>query len=158
MSRAELARQQAELISALAGRRSPPDRFDARRVRIAAEALRDKRVRSIARVWPRLARAPEFPAALERHLREHPAPPPSGALGDGRALARAMAAEGWLPWEARLELAEIELRWRWTAAGRRLPRRAAVALAGRRWPPRAVVAVRLPLLGERWLPLPFTNT
>lgn len=157
MSRAELARRQAELVAALAGRRPPPEGFDERRVRIAAAALRAKRARAIGRVWPRLARTPGFEAALERHVAEHPAPPPSGALADGRAVARALAAEGRLPWEARLELLGVDLRWRWADDGRRLPRRVAVALAARRSPPGAVLAVRLPALGERWLHLLFTN-
>ena len=156
MSRAELARRQAELVSALAGRRPPPAGFDAARLRAAAVALRDKRARSIVRAWPRLARAPGFESALERHVRERPTPAASGAPGDGRAVARALAREGRLPWEARLELLGAELRWRWTADGSRRPRRAAAAVAWRRTPAELVLAVRLPRLGERWLRLPFT--
>jgi hypothetical protein len=156
VSRAELARRQAELVSALAGRRPPPDGFDARRLEIAAAALRDKRVRAIARAWPRLARTPDFAEAVERHVRSVPDPPPSGPLGDGRAVARALAASGGLPWEARLELLGADLRWRWLADGRRLPRRVGVAAAARRSPAELVLAVRLRALGERWLRLPFS--
>lgn len=153
--REELARRQAELVAALVDGAAAPAGFDAGRVDTLAGALRAKRARAIARTWPRLARAlgPEWPAALERHLRRRPAPPPSGGLGDGRELARALASEGGLPWEGRLELLGVELRNRWTADGRRQPRRTGVVLALSRRPPRLALAVRLPGLGERWLRL-----
>jgi hypothetical protein len=153
VSRAELARRQAELVAALTDGRPAPAGFDRRHLRSAAASLRGKRARAIARTWPRLARSlgPAFEAALERHVRERPAPHPSGALGDGRALARALAAEGGLPWEARLELLAVELRHRWPADGRRLHRRVGAAVAWRWRPATLVVAVRLPVAGERWL-------
>ena len=153
MSRESLARRQAELVSALMDGRPAPAGFDRHHLRAAAASLRSKRARAIARTWPRLARAlgPAFDAALERHVRERPSPHPSGALGDGRALARALAAEGGLPWEARLELLGVELRHRWPADGRRLPRRVGAALAWRPSPATLVAAVRLPVAGERWL-------
>jgi hypothetical protein len=156
VSRADLARRQAALLAALTGQRPAPAGFDAAHVRAATASLRGKRVRAIARTWPRLASelGPDLDAALERHLRERPTPHPSGALGDGRVLARALAAEGRLPWEARLELMGVELRYRWPADGRRLPRRAGATLAWSRSPARVVLAVRLPWLGERWLRLP----
>ncbi len=154
--REDLARRQAELVAALVAGRPAPAGFDAGRIRATAAALRSKRGRAIARTWPRLARAlgPEWPDVLGRHLRERPGPPPSGGLGDGRALARTLAAQGRLPWEGRLELLGVELRHRWPADGRRLPRRAAVRLAVRRRPPRLVLAARLAGLGEWWLRIP----
>lgn len=159
MSRADLARRQVELVSALVGEEPPPHGFDPARVRTAAAGLRAKRAHAIARAWPRLARAlgPELAAEVERHARRLPSAPASGPLGDGRALARSLAAEGRLPWEGRLELLAADLRYRWPAGGRRLPRRAGAAVAWRRSPAGLVVAVRLPGLGERWLRLPTTR-
>jgi hypothetical protein len=156
VSRADLARRQAELIASLVGEEPPPSGFDAARLRVAAAGLRSKRSRAIRKSWPQLARAlgPDFAAAVERHVRVVTSAPPSGALGDGRALARSLAVEGRLPWEGRLELLAAELRGRWPADGRRLQRRAGVAAAWRRSPAELVVAVRLPWLGERWLRLP----
>jgi len=159
VSRDDLARRQAEVVSALVGEEAPPAGFDAARLRLAAAGLREKRAHAIARAWPRLARAlgPDFADAVERHVRRLPSAPPSGPLGDGRALARSLAAEGRLPWEGRVELLSAELRHRWPADGRRLPRRAGAAAAWRRSPPEVVVALRLPGLGERWLRLPITH-
>jgi hypothetical protein len=159
VSRAELARRQAALVSALVGEEAPPPGFDASRLRTAAVSLRAKRARAIARAWPGLARAlgPEFGAAVERHLRLLPSAPPSGPQGDGLALARSLAAEGRLPWEGRLELVAAELRYRWPPDGRRLRRRASVALLWRRAPVELVAALCLPGLGERWLRLPITR-
>jgi hypothetical protein len=159
VSRADLARRQAELVSALVGEEPPPPGFDAERVRSAAAGLRAKRAHAIAKAWPRLARAlgPALGAEVERHVRRLPSAPASGPLGDGRALARALAAEGRLPWEGRLELLASEVRYRWPADGRRLVRRAGAAAAWRRSPAGLVVAVRLPGLGERWLSLPITH-
>jgi len=128
-------------------------------VRTAATGLRAKRAHAIAKAWPRLARAlgPDLDSEVERHVRRLPSAPASGPLGDGRALARTLAAEGRLPWEGRLELLAAELRYRWPADGRRLVRRAGAAAAWRRSPAGLVVAVRLPGLGERWLRLPITH-
>jgi hypothetical protein len=149
VTRADLARRQAELVSALVGGEEPPAGFDEARVRAAAAGLRAKRAHAIAKAWPRLARAlgPDFPAEVDRHVRRLPFAPASGPLGDGRELARALAAAGRLPWEGRLELLAAGLRGR----------RAALAVAGRRSPAELVVAMRLPGLGERWLRLPFTR-
>lgn len=155
----ELARRQAELVSALVGEAPPPPGFDAARLRAAAARLQAKRAHAIARAWPRLARAlgPSFAPAVERHLRSVPSAPPSGPLGDGRALARALAAEGTLPWEGRLELLAAELRHRWPRDGRRVPRRAGAVAAWRRSPAELALAMRAPGLGERWLRLPITR-
>jgi hypothetical protein len=159
VSRADLARRQAALVSALVGDEPPPPGFDRARVRSAAAGLRAKRAHAIAKAWPRLARAlgPDLAAEVERHVRRLPSAPASGPLGDGRALARSLAAEGRLPWEGRLELLAAELRYRWPADGRRLVRRAGAGAAWRRSPAGLVVAVRLAGLGERWLRLPFTR-
>lgn len=157
MSRAELARRQAALVSALTGQEPAPPGFDQARLGVAAAALRSKRAHAVARAWPRLARAlgPDFGPAFDRYLRMQPRLPASGPLGDGRGLARALAAEGRLPWEGRLELLAADLRHRWLSDGRRLPRGAGLVAAWRRAPAELVVAVRLPGIGERWLHLPF---
>jgi len=134
--RAILAGRQAELVAALVGGGAPPVGFDAARVGTLAAALRAKRGRAIERTWPRLARAlgPDWPEILARHLREVPASPASGSLGDGRLLARRLAAVDRLPWDGRLELLAVELRWRWPADGRRLSRRFGLGVAAGRRP------------------------
>jgi hypothetical protein len=149
VTRADLARRQAELVSALVRGEAPPPGFDEERLRAAAAGLRTRRAHAIAKAWPRLARAlgPDFPAAVERHVRRSPSAPPSGPRGDGRELARMLQGEGRLPWEGRLELLAAGLRGR----------RWAFAVASRRSPAELVVAARLPGLGERWLRLPFTR-
>jgi len=153
--RARLARRQAELLSALVRPEAYLPGFDAERVRAAAASLRSKRVRAIARTWPRLAAAlgPDFAGEVSRHVVEHPSPPADGALSDGRAWARDLAARSRLPWEGRLELLAVELRWRWGADGRRRQRRFAAGLAVGR-PLRLAVAVRGHWVGERWLRFP----
>jgi len=159
VSRAELARRQAELVSALVGEEAAPPGFDGSRVRTAAAALRAKRSNAIAKAWPQLARAlgPEFQSVVEQHVRRMPSAPSSGPPGDGRTLAAWLAAEGRLPWEGRLELAAANIRYRWPADGRRLPRRVGGAVVWRRSPVELVAALRLPGLGERWLRLPITR-
>jgi len=153
--RARLARRQAELLSALLGQNSDLPGFDARQVRTASASLHSKRVRAIARAWPRLAAAlgPDFGCEVGRHLDEHPSPPEGGALSDGQAFARGLAARACLPWEGRLELLAVELRWRFGEDGRRRQRRFGAGLAVGR-PFRLAAAVRAPGVGERWLRLP----
>jgi hypothetical protein len=156
VDRARLAERQARLVASLVGDGSPPPGFDDGRLETLAAVLAAKRGRAIEHTWPRLARAlgRGWPEVLAAHLLEVPGPPPSGALGDGRALARALAARSRLPWEGRLELLAAEVRWRWPADGRRLPRRAGAGLAAGRDPVRLSLALRAPWLGERWWHLP----
>ena len=153
--RARLARRQAELLSALLGQNSDLPGFDTRQVRTAAASLQGKRVRAIARAWPRLAAAlgPDFGCQVGLHVDEHPSPPAGGALSDGQAFARDLAARACLPWEGRLELLAVELRWRWGVDGRRRQRRFGAGFAVGR-PFRLAVAARAPGVGERWLRLP----
>lgn len=152
-ARAELAGRQAALVNALVRGAAEPAGFDARWVRTTAASLRRKRARAIARAWPRLSRAlgPDFAAGVSRYLAEHPATPAGGAMADGRRLARCLAAEGRLPWEGRLELLSVELRWRWRAGGQRRPRRFGFALAMDGRSARAALGLLAPLLGEHWL-------
>lgn len=153
--RARLARRQAELLSAVLGQNTDLPGFDTRQVRTAAASLQGKRVRAIARAWPRLAAAlgPDFGCQVGLHVDEHPSPPAGGALSDGQAFARDLAARACLPWEGRLELLAVELRWRFAEDGRRRQRRFGAGLAVGR-PFRLAVAVRAPGVGERWLRLP----
>jgi hypothetical protein len=157
LDRAILAGRQAELVAALVDGGTAPPGFDAARVGTLAAALRAKRSRAIERTWPRLAGAmgPDWPETLARHVREVPAPPASGSLGDGRLMARRLAEVGRLPWDGRLELLAVELRWRWPADGRRLSRRfgfAVAAAAGRR-PWRVCLGVRAGVREWWWQPI-----
>jgi hypothetical protein len=151
-SRGELARRQTELVAALTGGGRVPNGFDPTRVRALAAALQEKRARELARAWPRLARAlgDAWASAIASHMCELPAPPLSGPLGDGRALARSLAARGRLPWEGRLELLANEVRWRWGPDGNRSPRRFGAGAATQRHPPRLCLALRAPGLGLVW--------
>jgi hypothetical protein len=126
---ADLEAAQAELVAALTGVGPVPVGFDAGRLEIARKALLRKRSGEIARTWPLLASSlgdrflPRF-AEFAVHR------PTSGSWRDGWDFARQLAATSALPADARLELAERELVWRYD--GIRPPRR-------RRWP--AVTAV-----------------
>lgn len=143
MNRERLAGQQADLVRALVGGGPVPGGFDPERVRATSAALARKRAREVARVWPVLAAdlgegfTGRFVADAAR----------GGALADGLAFARALARQGRLSPNARVEamLAAATLSSR--------PARLGLALAGP--PRRLVVTVRAPGLGERWMTLPL---
>jgi hypothetical protein len=152
VDRSDLARRQADLVAALTAQADIPAGFDPGRVNALAAALRDKRGRELARAWPRLARSlgEDWARTLAAHLRDVPSPPPSGPLGDGRALARGLAAGGRLPWEGRLELLAAEMRWRWSPDGRRSPRRFGIGAAASGRPPRLCLTLWAPRVGLVW--------
>ena len=76
-------------------------------------------------------------------------PPPAsgGALADGLAFARALARQGRLPGDTRVEAQAAAARLS------RSPARLAATLAGP--PRRLVIVIRAPGLGDRWLSLPL---
>jgi hypothetical protein len=155
-ARARLAAQQAELVRALAGQATAPVGFDADRVRAASAALAAKRRSSVARAWPAL------PSALGERFRERfdeyaeitPLPRHGGPLADGLAFLRWLATIGDDPEECKLSSLAVALRYKTTTDGL-VPRRGptlkiAMLTVPRR---RLVIALRLPWLGEWWLPL-----
>jgi hypothetical protein len=147
VSRERLAAEQAALVRALVDGGPVPGGFDPERVRATAAALARKRAREVAREWPALAAelGEDFTGRFLAEAARRPPPPRGGALADGLAFADALARQGRLPSNARVErmLAAAHLSTR--------PVRLAMTAAGRR----LVVTVRAPGLGERWLSLPL---
>jgi hypothetical protein len=149
LSRERLAAEQAGLVRALVGGGPVPGGFDPDRVAATAAALARKRAREVARVWPVLAAdlGEGFTARFVADAARRPPPARGGTLADGLAFARALARQGRLSPNARVEamLAAARLSAR--------PVRLAVTLAGP--PRRLVVTVRAPGLGEHWLSVPL---
>jgi hypothetical protein len=149
VNRQRLATEQAALVRALVDGGPVPGGFDPGRVRATSAALARKRAREVARAWPGLAAelGPDFTERFLADAARRPPPARGGALADGLAFADALAGEGGLSPNARVErlLAAARLSTR--------PARLAATLTG---PPRRLVAtVRAPGLGERWLSVPL---
>jgi hypothetical protein len=147
--RERLAAEQAALVRALVDGGPVPGGFDPDRVQATAAALARKRAREVARAWPGLTveLGEDFTGRFLAFAAARPPPARGGALADGLAFADALARQGRLPANARVEA---------MLAAARLstcPARLAATLAGP--PRRLVVTVRLPALGERWLSLPL---
>jgi hypothetical protein len=144
-----LAAEQAALVRALVAGGRVPEGFDPDRVRATATALARKRARQVARAWPVLAAelGEGFTDRFVAFAAGRPPPAAGGALADGLAFARALARQGRLSGDTRVEAL--------LAAARLSPRRLRLAatVAGR--PPRLVVLARVPGLGERGLALPL---
>jgi hypothetical protein len=147
--RERLAAEQAALVRALVGGGPVPPGFDPGRVRATSAALARKRAREVARAWPALAAdlGEGFTCSFLAYAAGRPPPATGGALADGLAFARAMAREGRLRGDARVE--------RLLAAARLSTRPARLAVAATGPPRRLVVTLRLPGLGERWLSVPL---
>jgi hypothetical protein len=147
--RARLAAEQAALVRALVDGGPVPGGFDPGRVAATSAALARKRAREVARAWPVLAAdlGERFTGRFLADAAGRPPPARGGALADGLAFAHALAREGGLSPNARVEamLAAASL------SDRRA--RLAATLAGP--PRRLVVTVRAPGLGERWLSVPL---
>jgi hypothetical protein len=147
--RERLAAGQAALVRALVAGGPVPGGFDPDRVRATSVALAGKRAREVARTWPALAAelGQEFSGRFLAFAATRPPPARGGALADGLAFARALAARGRLPGNARVEalLAAAHLS--------RSPARLAATLAGP--PRRLVIVLRAPGLGDRCLSLPL---
>ena len=148
-ARERLAAEQAALVRALVGGGPAPGGFDPGRVAATSAALARKRAREVARAWPALAAelGEGFTDRFVADAARRPPPAKGGALADGLAFARALARQGGLSPDARVEamLAAAALSAR--------PVRLAATLAGP--PRRLVVTVRAPGLGERWLTVPL---
>ena len=148
-ARDRLAAGQAALVRALVGGGPVPGGFDPGRVRATSTALARKRAREVARAWPALAAelGEDFTGEFLAYAAGRPPPARGGALADGLAFARALAVQGRLPGEARVE--RLLARARLSPS----PARLAATLAGP--PRRLVVVLRLPGLGDRCLSLPL---
>jgi transposase len=148
VNRHRLAGEQAALVRALVGGGPVPGGFDPGRVAATSAALARKRAREVARAWPVLAAdlGAGFTDRFAADAARRPPPASGGALADGLAFAHALARQGRLSPNARVEamLAAARL----SAS----PVRLAATLAGP--PRRLVMTVRAPGLGERWLSVP----
>jgi hypothetical protein len=155
-ARKKLAASQLELIRALAGQRDAPDKFDNSRVRAAADAMFHKRARSVAHAWPRLTRAlgDSFYEMFAGYARVTPIPSFGGALIDGRLFVRELTSAGKLPDEGRLEAIAFDARFA-VRPNKIITRRFAFRSARLYQSRRIVIALRLPLIGERWIKIPI---
>jgi hypothetical protein len=145
--RARLATRQAELIRALY-QGPPAPGVDVRMVALTSMALADKRARSVAKVWPALARAlgADFAGRFAAYARATP-PPDGGALADGLAFSRVAARQQCLPDDARIErlLATTRVKLRRNRLTARRGPWLAATTTGR--PRRVVIIVSLPPIG-----------
>lgn len=110
-SRQVLARQQEDLVRALKLGEKVPQGFKAESARLAGSSLLNKRARTVAKVWPRLAESlgAQFRSLFREYVAEQ-APSVDGAMTDGRLFARWLNRRRKLPDSARIELAHFELR------------------------------------------------
>jgi hypothetical protein len=149
VNRQRLGAEQAALVRALVDGGPVPGGFDPGRVRATSAALARKRARDVARAWPALAAelGEDFTGRFLAEAARRPPPARGGALADGLGFADALARQGRLPGNARVE--------RMLAAARLSTRPVRLAMTAAGPPRRLVVTVRAPGLGERWLSLPF---
>jgi len=142
-----LAAQQSALVLALTGQGATPQGFDAVRVGVVARSLVMKRLRSVRRVWPGLARGlgDDFDRLFVDYASGRPIPRRGGALADGDTFIACLDAIGNCPDEARRERLAVALQYRRTADG--LERRTRWAFIVRcamlRSPRRAILGLRL---------------
>ena len=126
---------------------------DAERLEAAAEALLLKRTRTVACVWPQLARAmnDDFAVRSAACARVNPLPSDGSPLADGRVFIDWLERAGFLTDEGRLEAFAFDVRYRIrndAVIRRRGPLLRVLRLKALS---RFIIVVRLPLLGERWL-------
>jgi hypothetical protein len=101
--RVELARRQAQLVSALGGG-DVPEGFDAKQVAIAAESLALKRGGMVRKMWPTLVQSlgESFTTLFADYATSFP--PPEQISEDGLGFARWLQRRKAFPVDARLEL------------------------------------------------------
>lgn len=157
MSRAELAQQQAALVESLVGRAEAPPGFDAERLQTAGESLATKRRKEVAHVWPGLTRSlgDRYSTLFAEFAEQTPLPKVGGPRADGRAFAHYLAKLRLLPDEGRLEALRVDVYFKMTRDGLTHRRGTTVLMARLRDSRRLVLALRLPLLGERWLTIRY---
>jgi hypothetical protein len=83
-ARAALAQKQADLVRALVANGPVPAGFSAKKVHLAANSLRHKRLREVALAWPALRSAlgAEWVPRFQQFAQNHP-PSEGGPLEDG---------------------------------------------------------------------------
>jgi hypothetical protein len=152
-ARQQLALMQAELVRALVEGTDAPANFDRQRFTAAAEALWLKRARTVARMWPQLARAmgDAFAGRFADYARANPLLHDGNPLVDGRAFTGWLEHAGLLTDEGRLEAFAFDAHYR--IRKDRLRKRRGPLLRRLRLKAmhQITIVVRLPGLGERWL-------
>lgn len=106
-----LAQAQAALVRSLTTPAAPPPGFDTHRVTVSAQALVKKRIRTVARAWPRLTAAlgDQYETRFQAYALRQPLPRHGGPLADGYGFARFLKANGELPEAGRWEIFVVEL-------------------------------------------------
>lgn len=156
-ARARLAAQQAALADALLAGGEPPAGFDVARVKAAAEALAQKRRRSVAQVWPATfaALGREFGKLFAAYAAGHPLPGAGGPLADGEAFARWLRERDAFPAAGGVEWMAVRLRFRRFAGGLAPRRGFSAGWLWQRDPQRLILAFRLAGRFERFFSLPL---
>ena len=156
-ARKRSAAAQLELVRALVSNETAPDGFDSSRIQATAEALLRKRSHAVARAWPELARSlgSSFDERFAMYARSRPITDDGGPLADGRAFARVLGRENLLSEEVVVEALAFDLRYQ--AHSDRLIARRGIWLGAARLDKmsRFVIAIRVPVLGERWISIPL---
>lgn len=156
-ARKRLAAAHLELLRALVRDEIAPAEFDSSRIQTTADALLRKRSHSVANAWPRLARSlgSEFDERFALYARSRPIVQEGAPLADGRAFARTPARAGALADEAALETLAFDLRYH-VSSERVIARRGfSFGAALLKQSLRFIIAIRLPLVGERWISVPL---
>jgi len=155
--RAELARQQAELVRTLVAGGAPLPDFDAQRLQAAARSLALKRRHELAHSWPGLVEGlgADFDRLYRSYAVHSPRPRHGGPLADGRAFARFLAAQGQLSDGGKLEALLVDAQYASGRAGWTRRRGAWCRVVYLRSGRALVVAVRWPWLGVRWWRVPL---
>ena len=108
--RENLARRQADLVSALHNTAPPPDGFNSSHVQSAAHSLARKRSRSVEKAWPATAAGlgDSFDSHFLSYCADHPSPPES-PFEDGLSFAQWLKDRHLLAPEGRLELTRLRV-------------------------------------------------
>ena len=105
-AREALARQQADLVRAIQLGQPAPARIDPSKLQFAQESLARKRMRSVQKSWPEIARylADQFQCQFKAYAATNPTSQDAGT--DGYHFARWLKANGLLSNAGRIELAQ----------------------------------------------------
>jgi len=105
-----LAAHQEQLVRALTLGAPKPEGFNPAALHLAWDSLLKKRMRTVAKVWPRLADAlgPQFRSRFQEYATHHEHPS-DGAFADGRRFARWLNRQHGLTDAARVEVVRIQL-------------------------------------------------
>src|SRR5262249_24375544 len=112
--RGRIAAEQAALVGALIKSGPAPTGFDSLTLHASARSLVEKRIVAVARSLPTLAEAlvPPLVDLFKAYAQANSLPLLGGAIADGRAFVRWLAAENGLPEACRLEALVVDLRYR----------------------------------------------